>query len=409
MELKKLEHAIQVVCECTEQILSHDVRTFKQYRKCYVDIWKYCSEKGIHLQTQEEFEEICSHCTEHRLPYAKKEFRKAAYTVMEYLHTEEFHWNRTPTTKYPVPTMYRHIYDKFQKALSEMLRPSTLRVEISPVKLFLCYLHEIGLKDLSSLTDSLVWDFVRMMTPRYPSCMGRVLRVLKRFLSHLREHGIVELDVERFLVAPATPRKKVLPCLSEDEISGIFSSIDCKSEKGMRDYAVFILSLRLGLRASDITNLKLEDIDWQNSTINITQKKTSVKIVLPLPADAGNAIARYILKARPKADTPYIFLRTTKSMVSIPMSAAAFNKYLREYMSMAGFERKGWDGRSFHALRRTAGTNMLKAGNPLPTISQVLGHRDVESAKRYLALDTEHMRECCLDLGSLHTGKEGLR
>ena len=55
--------------------------------------------------------------------------------------------------------------------------------------------------------------------------MGRVLRAMKKFLSYLRGRGIVNLSVERFLIAPAAPRKKVLPCLSEEEISGIFSSI----------------------------------------------------------------------------------------------------------------------------------------------------------------------------------------
>ena len=78
-------------------------------------------------------------------------------------------------------------------------------------------------------------------------------------------------------------------------------------------------------------------------------------------------------------------------------------------MSKAGIARKGWDGKSFHSLRRTVGTNMLKAGTQLLTISQVLGHKNIEAAKYYLSLNTEHMRECCLDLGHLRTGKEGLR
>lgn len=409
MELKKFDQAIQTVCKCTEQVLSENVRMLNRYRQYYADIGKYCKEKEVYLQTQEDFERICFRFTEHRPSYVKREFRKAAYTLLDYLNTENFHWSRTPHTKYPVPTIYRCIFDDFQKELLKTLRPSTLRVEASPVKLFLCYLSGKGLTDLPALTSSLVWDFVHLMTPRYPSCMGRVLRAMKKFLSYLRGRGIVNLNVERFLIAPAAPRKKVLPCLSEEEISGIFSSIDRESEKGMRDYAIFLLALRLGLRASDIVSMKLENIDWHNSNVRVTQKKTATEIVLPLPADVGNAIAKYIMKARPKADTPYLFLRTTKSMHSSPMAATSFNRYLRQYMSMAGFERMRWDGRSFHALRRTAGTNMLKAGNPLPTISQVLGHKDMESAKRYLSLNTEHMRKCCLDLGSLCTGKEGLR
>ncbi len=77
-------------------------------------------------------------------------------------------------------------------------------------------------------------------------------------------------------------------------------------------------------------------------------------------------------------------------------------------MKAAGMERTGWDGRSFHALRRTAGTRMVTSGVPVPTVAQILGHTDVESSKRYISLDTEGLRGCCMDLGAMHTRKEGL-
>lgn len=77
-------------------------------------------------------------------------------------------------------------------------------------------------------------------------------------------------------------------------------------------------------------------------------------------------------------------------------------------MKAAGMERTGRDGRSFHALRRMAGTRMVISGVPMSTVAQVLGHTNVESSKRYISLDTERLRECCLDLGTIHTHKEGL-
>ena len=60
------------------------------------------------------------------------------------------------------------------------------------------------------------------------------------------------------------------------------------------------------------------------------------------------------------------------------------------------------------ALRRTAGTRMVVSGVPVSTVAQILGHTDMESTKRYISLDTERLRECCLDLGMMHTRKEGL-
>ena len=91
-----------------------------------------------------------------------------------------------------------------------------------------------------------------------------------------------------------------------------------------------------------------------------------------------------------------------------PLEPTAFNGYLRKYMEAAGITRIGWDGKTFHALRRTAGTKMITSGVPVSTVSQILGHTNIESSKHYISLDTEKMRECCLDLGSMYTKKEGL-
>lgn len=107
-------------------------------------------------------------------------------------------------------------------------------------------------------------------------------------------------------------------------------------------------------------------------------------------------------------DTPYVFLRILYPVSGIPVSPTLFNVALREYVEAAGIARTGWDGKSFHALRRTAGTKMVVSGTSISTVAQVLGHGNIESSKRYIALDTEKLRECCLDLGAMHTRKEGL-
>ena len=71
MERKKLEHAIQVVRECTERLLSENVRMVKRYTRYYTDIQEYCQARDVYLRTQEEFDEICRF-NEYRRPYGKK-------------------------------------------------------------------------------------------------------------------------------------------------------------------------------------------------------------------------------------------------------------------------------------------------------------------------------------------------
>lgn len=76
---------------------------------------------------------------------------------------------------------------------------------------------------------------------------------------------------------------------------------------GKRDYAILLLAARLGLRASDIRNLKESDISWETNEIRITQVKTRNPLVLPLPRDVGWAIIDYYKNARPQNDVPELF------------------------------------------------------------------------------------------------------
>ncbi|HEY4993725.1 MAG TPA: tyrosine-type recombinase/integrase [Nakamurella sp.] len=63
----------------------------------------------------------------------------------------------------------------------------------------------------------------------------------------------------------------------------------------------------------------------------------------------------------------------------------------------------------FHALRRTLGTRLIETGADLPMTAQVLGHSRIDSSKRYIALDADSLRECCLPLTGLECRSEALR
>ena len=77
--------------------------------------------------------------------------------------------------------------------------------------------------------------------------------------------------------------------------------------------------------------------------------------------------------------------------------AAALGCMFRSYQKAAGIEHSAFDGKGFHSLRRRLERELVIDGVPLSTISQVLGHRDVETAKRYISLDSVHLQECALD------------
>lgn len=380
METNALRKHFDYLIQRTEKLqLSKHI--LGRYKNHYEEIFLYCSENHLDMFTYQDAEIYCKMKCPSRKEFVVKETTKIAYTAAGYFADGCFTWKAVTFPRYPVCRAYETLMDEFRQELLKRLSPGTVRVGIV---------------------------IVRQEAPNHKSSMAKLLRTMKKFVCFLRSKSIAELDADRFLENAGRCRQKALPCFTDDELRLIFKQIDRSTDKGRRDYAIFLISLRIGLRASDISKLKLTDIDWTEKTVSVVQKKTKTALELPLPVDVGNAIADYILHSRYKTDNPYIFLRIRRTPSDTPIDPTSFNGYLREYMEAAGVERAGWDGKSFHALRRTAGTKMVTSGVPVSTVAQVLGHNSIESSKRYISLDTERLRECCLDLGDMHTRKEGL-
>ena len=160
---------------------------------------------------------------------------------------------------------------------------------------------------------------------------------------------------------------------------------------------MLLLAARTGLRPVDIAGLRLQDIDWAQGQITLTQHKTGALLTLPLLADVGEAIADYLLHGRPAgvADE-HVFLRTHAPYVSLAPLSDLY------WVAAAAFARtttspRNGTGRGFRVFRASFATRMLEDGTSLPVISGALGHRGIDSAKHYLAADERHMRDCCLD------------
>ena len=271
---------------------------------------------------------------------------------------------------------------------------------------FLSFLVESGCTDISALDISHVRGFISRESPKHISHKINLTWPVKKFLHYLRDNALTDINADLFLTNPVPARKKVLPCLTDSEIQAIFDKVDLSSPRGKRDYAIMRLALDTGLRWSDIASLKLSEIDWRKKEISVRQEKTGTALKLPLTVEAGNAVAEYILNARPKTEIPYVFLRLRRPFDRLNSRTPAANIMLL-YQS-EGFCHQSGDGKSFHAFRRTMGTRLIKADIPLTTVSQILGHTNLDSTKRYLYLHDEKLLACCMGLSKYPCRKEGL-
>jgi integrase len=237
--------------------------------------------------------------------------------------------------------------------------------------------------------------------------MSDLAWVMRKFISFLNESALSTLNADRYLLRTAPKRKKVLPCFTALEAEAILAAVDTTTSLGKRDFAILKLAIETGLRGADILSLRLVDIDWRKCEISVIQSKTDEPIQLPLLADVGNAVADYILHARPASDSPHVFLRTVNPYIRLGITGNGKN-IISRYLEKAGVQHEAWDGKTFHAFRRTAGTRYVEAEVPLMSVAELLGHKHIDSAKRYISHNDEKMRACCLDISEFETGKEGL-
>lgn len=272
---------------------------------------------------------------------------------------------------------------------------------------FLKYLNECNIHSFDSFRPEVMVNFAGSLSEYTTVTRHFIILKTNQFLKYMHEQGILPIDYSAIMPKDKYVRQPKLPSyFSPKEINLLLNSIDRSSAYGERDYTMLLLVVRLGLRRSDVINMKFGSIQWEQEKIILTQKKTKNLVELPLLQDVGNAIIDYLKYARPQSDQPYVFLRLIPPYDNLEENAllGAMQKYLR----LSGIK---YDERRHgpHALRHSLATDLLKQNTSLPVISSVLGHTNTESTIGYLRVDTESLRKCALEIPLTITNQEQIR
>ena len=302
-------------------------------------------------------------------------------------------------TRFKLNKHYENILSEYLMT-TEYMKNTADDVEWA-IRRFLFFLQQIDHVSLSSVAEEHARRFVVLMSEQYSTgTLKNILCYLNSFCSYAFEKKYLTADISKVFRTTIHRENRIYPALSDEEVNLILSKVDTKTEMGKRDYAMLMLGATIGLRAIDIINLRLQDINWIRGEIHLVQRKTGQTVFLPLMPDAGKAIADYILNARPKSRSEYIFL-TTKYPIHKFNDETGMAYIFNKYAKLAGIQRTAYDGKSFHALRRRVATKMVIAGIPVTTVSQVLGQSKMNSAQQYLSFDTENLRQCAIDFSGI--------
>lgn len=155
--------------------------------------------------------------------------------------------------------------------------------------------------------------------------------------------------------------------VSPGDLARLMDSCDRRTAAGRRDFAILVLLARLGLRAGEVAALELGDISWRQGEIAV-RGKGSRRDSLPLPADAGEAVASWLRDGRPLgAAGPAVFVRLRAPHGRLASTSVSY--VVRRACARAGVTAAG-----AHRLRHATATQMLGAGGTLAEIGQVLRH-----------------------------------
>ena len=244
-----------------------------------------------------------------------------------------------------------------------------------------------GCYDAALIRDALS----RCLKTRSRGSGSNLASVLRMYLRYLAAVGLCPPElVNAVPTISARPFSTLPRFLCQDDIERIIASCDVTTPGGLRNRAILLLLARLGLRAGDIVTLCLGDIDWNNATISV-KGKSKYPARLPLPQDAGDAVADYILDVRPQVDEDRIFLRNLAPRHSPFASSAAISMIVRRAMRRTGIDADGLP--AAHVFRHSIGTNLLRRGTPLEVIGTLLRHQSAATTEIYAKVDTTMLRE----------------
>lgn len=216
----------------------------------------------------------------------------------------------------------------------------------------------------------------------------KLITSLRAFLRYLNFTGASRDDLALAVPAIASWRLARLPrCLSEEELARVIAACDGTTPGRLRDRAILLLLSRLGLRAGDVAQLRLSDIDWNNGAL-LVMGKGRYQVRLPLPQEVGNALLRY-LNCRPKiSQSDHVFLRSIAPVTAF-VSGDGVSSVVKHALQRAGVETPF---KGAHVLRHTAATEMLRNGVPLDQIGLVLRHRSIDMTAYYAKVDVALLR-----------------
>ena len=305
---------------------------------------------------------------------------------------------RSKKPAFQCPEAFEEEYLLFQDECEE--RHYAKATIISNNQIIHKFLHYLDVNSICSSEEIKPFHLTGFLTnydKAKPKYVATILYILRNYLSFLYQQEFITYDIAASLPRVRIMRNAFIPySWKTEDVKKLLKAVDRGDPKGKRDYAILLLIVHLGLRVGDIRGLKLSNLNWNRKSITLTMQKTKQPLELPLLDDIGWAIIDYLKNGRPDTRCDRVFVRHRAPFDSFGENDS-FYRELHRYMIKAGLDTPVDVHCGMHSLRSTLARNILEAKTPLPVISQVLGHQNINTTSIYLMIDINGLRKCALD------------
>ncbi len=309
-----------------------------------------------------------------------------------------FYQMRPKIPPFKCPKAFEEEYLLFQDECEERYYAKSTIISINNIlHKFLVYLNLNNVCSSEEIKPSDLTGFLSNYGKAKPRYVATIISILRNYLSFLYQQGFMKHNLASSLPKSRIIRNAFIPySWKTEDVKKLLKAVDRGDPKGKRDYAILLLIVHLGLRVSDIRGLKLSNLNWTRKTITLTMQKTKQPLALPLLDNIGWAIIDYLKNGRPETKCDRVFVRHRAPFDAFGENES-FYRELHRYMIKAGLDTPVDVHCGMHSLRSTLARNMLETKAPLPVISEVLGHQNINSSSIYLKIDINGLKKCALD------------
>lgn len=218
--------------------------------------------------------------------------------------------------------------------------------------------------------------------------MQRWAQVLRAFFRFAEERHWCRPGLAAAIMAPRAYRYIGLPIgPSWDDVKRLLTAAEGDRPTDIRDRALMLLLAVYGLRAGEVTALRLKDFDWERQILTVPRGKGQRPRTYPLCRPVGDAVLRYLWEVRPRSDRREVFL--TRVGPFTPLAAVGLSEVVRRRLHSLGLTLPHYGS---HVLRHACATHLLAQGLSLKEIGDHLGHRSPQATRIYAKVDLSALR-----------------